>query len=206
MAYVLWPHQNITPRFCASHGNPAHPLKLPLPMAKLTGVTALDPPLCSAQHRERGTPSNHRDPAVSWLRHTRDGPGLGTRCPGWPQGGSGHLCPQDHPAGLGASEQRCGHCGTPGQRGCPGAGEGPQGWGLRPSWLKDCGLRERGAVVTVGRGTQPVGEGLWTLWLSDHGPHGRRGVITTGGGTRCPWMRGCALVVEEPFPFLGKGL
>lgn len=51
----------------------------------------------------------------------------------------------------------------------------------------------------MGTGTQPMGGGLWTLWLSAHGPHGCRDVVAMGGGTRCPWVRGCALVVELPW-------
>lgn len=93
-------------------------------------------------------------------------PVLGTLCPGWPQGGSGHLCPQDCPAELGCQQGSTpgwGHCRDPhgpsGAGRLPWGGRGavvPMGRGLLSPWMRGSGPRGRGTVV-------PISEGPWSL-------------------------------------------
>lgn len=86
------------------------------------------------------TQGGHPDPAGPWAAVTpKVALVLGTLCPGWPQGGSGHLCPQDCPAGLG-----CQQGSTPGCRHCRDP-HGPNGTGRMPRG-------GRGATVPTGRG------------------------------------------------------
>lgn len=100
-------------------------------------------------------------------------PGLGTLCPGWPQGGSGHLCPQESPAGpgcrAGAARQGARALLGPPRPGLDGAARGAGGC---------CGPQGMGTVV-------PRGEGLCS---EGQGPRGRRAVVPVGEGLRSPWV------------------
>lgn len=147
---VSWMLQGIVPHLSPFRGTP--PLQAALPITKLTGVSAL------ARLRDRDTPTR-QCPGCATREVARV---LGTRCPGWPQGGSGHPCPEDCPAGLGASgaalralrdpESQRGRGAVLGGRGAAGTGTGavtlvaeglcphesPWAQGHSP-WVGDCG-------------------------------------------------------------------
>lgn len=189
---LSWCSKALSPTSPRSMGALHTPRGCPCPWQSCR-VSQLLTPRSALPCTGRGAPpQKHRDTPTRQCpgRATREvSPVVGTRCPGWPQGGSGHLCPQDCPAGLGASGTAPRAAGPTGQGGGPGAGEGPRGPGMGATTLMAEGLwSPRVSVVPMGTGTQPRGEGLWTLWLSDHGWRD----VAVGGGTGCPWMRGYA--------------
>lgn len=112
-----------------------NPRGCPCPSQSCRVSQPLSPPLCSARHRERGTPAKtqgHPDPAVSRLCDTRGGPGFGNTMPGlasrwqWPPLSSGL------PRRAGGQRDSAAGCGAPGPRGAAlgrARGHGTQGWG-----------------------------------------------------------------------------
>lgn len=116
--------------------------------------TALQAAGAHTHPKTRGPPQPGRAPAAA---APEVAPVLGTLCSGWPQGGSGHLCPQDCPAGLGCQQDStpgCGHCRDP----CGLGGAGRLPWGGRgpwSPWIGGCGPHGPGAMA-------PVVEELWS--------------------------------------------
>lgn len=163
MAYVLWPHQSIAPQFCASHGNLAHPLRLPLPMAKLTDIAALDPPALPSTGR--GAP-----PQTTGIRPC---PGCTTRAvaPVWGHDARAGLkvavatfVPRIAPQGWGPASSAAGTAGPRGSGAVLGQGRGPRDG--------DCDPRGSGTVVSVREGPwSPRAEGH-SPWVRDYGPCG----------------------------------